>query len=130
LISEVQLNTALHQQRRTGERLGRLLLILGYVRRLDLARALADLWRLPFVRVDQGSIDPRVAQRMPLEATLEHRAVPLWEDSRAVTVAVADTPTPALRDVLEIIYPGKAIDFRVTTEWDIDSAIASLHRRK
>ena len=130
LISEVQLNTALQHQQRTGERLGRLLLILGYVRRLDLARALADLWQLPFVTVEQGTVDPRVAQRMPLEATLQHRAVPLREDARSVTVAVADSPAPELRSILEIIYPGKAIDFRVTTEWDIDRAIASIHRRK
>ena len=130
LISEVQLTTALQQQQRTGERLGRLLLILNFIRRIDLARALADLWQLPFVTVDAGTVDPRVAQRVPLEATLEHRAVPLREDAHSVTVAVADTPTPELRRVLEIIYPGKTIDFRVTTEWDIDRAIASIHRRK
>jgi cellulose synthase/poly-beta-1,6-N-acetylglucosamine synthase-like glycosyltransferase len=130
LISDVQLSTALQQQQRTGERLGRLLLILGYVRRLDLGRALADLWQLPFVTVDEGSVDPRVAQRIPLETTLQYRAVPLHEDARSVTVAVADNPAPELRRVLEIIYPGKAIDFRVTTEWDIDRAIASSHRRK
>ncbi|MGH7594589.1 MAG: glycosyltransferase family 2 protein [Gemmatimonadales bacterium] len=130
LISEVQLGAALHQQQRTGERLGRLLLILGYLRRLELARALADLWQLPFVTVDAGSVDPAVAQRVPLDTTLRHRAVPLQEDAQAVTVAVADVPAAELRDSLAIIYPGKRIDFRVTTEWDIDRAIASVHRRK
>ncbi|MEP6784055.1 MAG: glycosyl transferase, partial [Acidobacteriota bacterium] len=130
LISEVQLTTALQQQQRTGERLGRLLLILNFIRRIDLARALADLWQLPFVTIDEGSVDPRVAQRVPLDATLQHRAVPLREDAHSVTVAVADAPAPELRSILEIIYPGKTIDFRVTTEWDIDRAIASIHRRK
>jgi len=129
LISDIQLTTALHQQRRTGERLGRLLLILGYVRRLDLGRALADLWQLPFITIDERSVDPRVAQRVPLAATLQHRAVPLREDAVAVTVAVADTPDPELQDILEIVYPGKRIDYRVTTEWDIDRAIAAVHRR-
>jgi cellulose synthase/poly-beta-1,6-N-acetylglucosamine synthase-like glycosyltransferase len=129
LISDIQLTTALHQQRRTGERLGRLLLILGFIRRLELSRALADLWQLPFVTIDDRSVDPRVAQRMPLEATLEHRAVPLREDAAAVTVAVADNPAPSLRGILDVVYPGKRIDFRVTTEWDIDRAIASVHRR-
>lgn len=130
LISEVQLDTALHQQRRTGERLGRLLLILGFLRRLELARALADLWQLPFVTVDAGSVDPTVAHRVPLDTTLRHRAVALQEDAQSVTVAVADVPAAELRDSLAIIYPGKRIDFRVTTEWDIDRAIASVHRRK
>jgi hypothetical protein len=100
LISEVQLTTALEQQQRTGERLGRLLLILNFIRRIDLARALADLWQLPFVTIDDGSVDPRVAQRVPLEATLEHRAVPLREDAQSVTVAVADAPAAELRNIL------------------------------
>ena len=130
LISEIQLDTALHQQRRTGERLGRLLLLLGYLRRLELARALAELWRLPFVTIEADSVDPAVAQRVPLDTTLKHRAVPLREDADAITVAVADAPAAELRDSLAIIYPGKRIDFRVTTEWDIDRAIASMHRRK
>lgn len=130
LISEVQLDTALHQQQRTGERLGRLLLLLGFLRRLELARALADLWQLPFVTIDAGTVDSNVAQRVPLDTTLRHRAVPLREDAESVTVAVADAPAAELRDKLAIIYPGKRIDFRVTTEWDIDRAIASSHRRK
>jgi cellulose synthase/poly-beta-1,6-N-acetylglucosamine synthase-like glycosyltransferase len=130
LISVVQLDTALHQQRRTGERLGRLLLILGYLRRIDLARALADLWRLPFVTVEAGGVNPAVAQRIPLATTLAHRAVPLREDAQSVVVAIADVPAAELTEALSIIYPGKRIDYHVTTEWDIDRAIGMVHRRK
>ena len=130
LISSQQLATALQQQQRTGERLGRLLLILGYIRRLDLARALAALWDLPFITVDDKLVDPAVAQRFPLEATLQYRAVPVQDDGRTVLVVVADTPNQHLRETLAVVYPGRAVDFRVTTEWDLDRAIALAHRRK
>ncbi|HEY4321640.1 MAG TPA: glycosyltransferase family 2 protein [Gemmatimonadales bacterium] len=130
LISETQRQTALAQQQRTGERLGRLLLILGFVSRLELARALASLWSLPFVTVSEDVVDPHVAQRVPLETTLRYRTVALREEDDRVIVATADAPAPELREMLQIIFPGRQIDFRVTTEWDIDRAIAMLHRRK
>lgn len=130
LISSQQLATALQQQQRTGERLGRLLLILGYIKRLDLAQALATLWGYPFATVDNQMVDPAVAQRFPLDATLQHRAVPVRDNGRMVTVVVADSPSQALRDILGIVYPGREPDFRVTTEWDLDRAIALAHRRK
>jgi cellulose synthase/poly-beta-1,6-N-acetylglucosamine synthase-like glycosyltransferase len=130
LITSQQLTTALQQQERTGERLGRLLLILGFIRRLDLARALAALWDLPFITVDDKLVDAAVAQRFPLDATLEYRAVPVHDDGRTVLVIVADTPSQVLRETLGVVYPSRNIDFRVTTEWDLDRAIALAHRRK
>ncbi len=130
LLTPAQLETALLQQQRTGERLGRLLLTLGYVSRLDLGRALAERWGCPFITVNTGEVDPSAAQRFPLEATLRLRAVPLRDDGERVLVASAEEPGPELRDILAVVYPGRVADIRVTTEWDIDRAIATAHRRK
>ncbi len=130
LLTPAQLETALLQQQRTGERLGRLLLTLGYVSRLDLGRALAERWQHPFITVEPGAVDPAAAQRFPLEATLRLRAVPLHDDGRRVLVASAEEPGAELRDILEVVYPGRDADIRVTTDWDIDRAIAMAHRRK
>ncbi len=130
LLTPAQLAIALTQQERTGERLGRLLLILGFVSRLDLARVLAAQWGLPFVTIEPRALDLAVAQRFPLEATLRFRAVPLRDDGTAVLVATADEPTPDLREALAVVYPGRTLDLRVTTEWDIDRGVGLVHRRK
>jgi cellulose synthase/poly-beta-1,6-N-acetylglucosamine synthase-like glycosyltransferase len=130
LITEGQLAAALAQQARTGERLGRLLLILGAIRRLDLTRELAALWNLPFITITPATLTPAVAQRFPLEATLRFRAVPLRDDGTTLTVAVADPPSAELRETLAVVYPDRVLDVRVTTEWDIDQAIALANRRK
>lgn len=130
LITAEQLETALRQQRRTGEKLGRLLLILGYVSRLQLAQALADRWRLPFITIAPDSVDVAVAQRFPLDATLRLRAVPIRDTGTEVVVASAEEPGEELRDTLAVVYPGRQPDIRITTEWDIDRAIALTHRRK
>ena len=115
LITETQLAVALQQQERTGERLGRLLLILGSIRRLDLGRALAELWQLPFITITPDGVSPAVAQRFPLEATLKFRAVPIRDDGVTLTVAVADPPSADLRETLAVVYPGRTLDVRVTT---------------
>ena len=130
LITADQLNTALAQQERTGERLGRLLLILGFIRRLDLTKALAEMWGLPFVTISERDVGGAITQRFPLEAMLAFRAIPLREESGSVVVAVANPPSPELRETLSVVYPGATADFRVTTEWDIDVGIATAHRRK
>ncbi|HET9133362.1 MAG TPA: glycosyltransferase [Gemmatimonadales bacterium] len=130
LITAEQLETALRQQRRTGEKLGRLLLILGYVSRLQLAQALADRWRRPFLTIAPDSVDVAVAQRFPLDATLRLRAVPIRDTGTEVVVASAEEPGEELHDTLAVVYPGRQPDIRITTEWDIDRAIALTHRRK
>ncbi len=130
VVTPAQLETALLQQQRTGERLGRLLLTLGFVSRLDLGRTLAERWERPFLTVEPGSVDPGAAQRFPLEATLRLRAVPLRDDGAAVLVASAEAPSEELEDILSVVYPGRRHDVRVTTDWDIDRAIALAHRRK
>lgn len=130
LITSDQLDTALRQQQRTGERLGRVLLTLGFVRRLDLGRALADRWGRPFVMVEPSVVNPAAAQRFPLEATLRLRAVPLHLADNRVVVATAEEPSAELLDTVAVVYPGREIDLRVTTDWDLDMAIAMAHRRK
>jgi hypothetical protein len=124
------LDTALRQQQRSGERLGRVLLTLGHVRRLDLGMALAERWGRPFLKVEPSVVDPAAAQRFPLEATLRLRAVPLHLADNRVVVATAEEPGAELLDTIAVVYPGREIDLRVTTDWDIDMAIAMAHRRK
>ncbi len=130
MVTPAQLDIALRQHRRTGERLGRVLLTLGMVGRLDLARALADRWQRTFVMVSPDMVDPAAARRFPLDATMAFRAVPLTDDGERVLVASAEEPSDALIDTLGVVYPGRTLDIRITTEWDIDRAISITHRRQ
>jgi cellulose synthase/poly-beta-1,6-N-acetylglucosamine synthase-like glycosyltransferase len=130
LITARQLEVALEQHQRTGERLGRVLLTLGHVRRLDLGRVLAERWGRPFVLVEPGVVEPAAALRFPLETTLRLRAVPLSDRQGTLTVATSEEPTAELHEALAVVYPDRTIDLRITTDWDLDRAIALAHRRK
>ncbi len=100
------------------------------VSRRDLARALADQWDLPFALIDDITVDPAAAQRFPLDATIEYRAVPVRETAGRLLVLTSEEPDETLRKTLEVVYPGRELDIRITTDWDIDQAIAKVHRRK
>ncbi len=129
LISEEQLSRALELQARSGEKLGRILLALGYVRRKDLYQALSDLWGLPFVLLTEERPDPKLLRRWPLEEALRHRAVPLgFGHDGALRVAVSDAPSPALEAALRAHLGAERAAFLVTTEWDVDWAIRAFYR--
>ncbi|MEM1096749.1 MAG: hypothetical protein AAGJ10_19295, partial [Bacteroidota bacterium] len=66
MVQPWQIQQALQQQAVTGERLGKILLASGYIHRLDLYRALSDLWELPFVLLTQVDIDEAVPVKIGL----------------------------------------------------------------
>ncbi|ADI14561.1 glycosyltransferase family 2 protein [Truepera radiovictrix] len=127
-LSPEALAHALELHRRTGERLGRVLLSLGYVRRKALYEALSELWNLPFILLTETAPVPEVATRFPPELMLRFRAVPVDFEAGALRVAVADAPSAALVAALGEHFEGIRCRFFVTTEWDIDKAIRELYR--
>lgn len=132
-MSPAQLERALELQARTGERLGRILLALGFVRRLELGRTLSAQWGLPFVTLSEDIFMPELSRRWPAELVLAHRAVPVslrdTEDTPStLLVAVSDRPKADLHAALEQHFGEVEIQYLATTEWDIDYAIRALYR--
>lgn len=124
LVTEAKLQEALAAQRRTGVRLGQILLAFGLIRRLDLYRALSELWEMPFVLLDKEPFEPKVTRKFPLNAALKHRAVVLGRDADGtLRVAVTDLPEPALETALHAHFGKTPVRYQVTTEWDIDYAV-------
>ena len=64
LVDQEQLDWALDVQRRTGSRLGAILIASGTVKRLALYRALAEEWQAPFVDVTAVDLDPELLARV------------------------------------------------------------------
>lgn len=130
LLSEEQLSRALELQQRSGERLGRILLALGYVRRQELYQALSQLWSFPFVLLTEERPDPKLLRRWPLEEALRHRAIPLrLRQDGTLLVAVSDAPSPTLESALKAHLGVVNPLYLVTTEWDVDWAIREFYRK-
>jgi len=90
LISRDQLETALREQRRTGEQLGRILQSLGFVTEDGLSASLQE--ELGADRVSLGSIalSPELTAMVPAEMAREYQLVPLAFDEGTLTIAMAD----------------------------------------
>ncbi len=130
LLSEADLQRALEVQARTGERLGRILIALGLVKRQQLYQVLAKIWNLPFVDLLQTPLDPKIGRAFDPQMLVQKRFFPFAERNAQLLVATAEQPTDTLLQTIHSIVPNTPVQFYVTTEWDIDYAIRQCFRHQ
>lgn len=128
LLSQADLERALHYQERTGDRLGRILIALGLVRRQQLYQVLAELWGYPFVDLLREPLDGRLARRFDPEDLVRLRCFPLHRSGDVVVVATAEFPSRELEEFIRRHLGAVTVQPLVTTEWDIDYAIRTVFR--
>jgi MSHA biogenesis protein MshE len=89
-ISEEQLKNALVEQKRSGRKLGRVLVDLGMVREETLHELLAKHLQIQFVDVRQLTLDPTVVRLLPENHARRFRALVLQSDARGLLVGMSD----------------------------------------
>mgnify|MGYP000379146442 CR=1 FL=1 len=90
LISEAQLQTALDEQKKSGRKLGRVLIGMGAVTEEKILQLLASQLQVPLVDLRQYQLDPKLVQKMPEQLARRFRALLLQEDAEGFAVAMAD----------------------------------------
>src|SRR5207237_1975072 len=90
MISPDQLEFALKEQKRTGERLGTILRQLNLITEDDLAKILAESAGIEHVAVRNLSIDPEIIQVLPETLARKLKVFPIAVENSSVTVAMAD----------------------------------------
>src|SRR3989442_12506684 len=81
-VSPEQLKLALDEQKRSGRRLGRVLVEMEFVAEEEIARALSRQLNLAFVDLKQHHFEPGVVLKLPEVAARRFRAVALEEERR------------------------------------------------
>jgi len=114
LITQEQLDEALRIQKNTTEQLGRILVDLGHVSEQDVLRAHADQLGIPFLDLDQTSVDEDVAKAIPQSVVQRYNAVPIRRTGNRLTVAMADPTNVFALD-----------DIRLITGYEIDPVLAA-----
>ena len=106
-ITVEQLSSALVESRERGELVGRVLLRRRWVFEDELARTLAEQWRLPYVRLSSVGVDRQVMQLLPADVGARYATVPVRFMHESVQVAFADPSDPealaAVREYLPAI---------------------------
>src|SRR3954462_4938350 len=123
-IDQGQLDEALRRSAENGERLGEVIVKLGWASEDDLAKVLAEQWHLRYFERSAISFDGKALRRMSWEDASRLEALPIQEnDEGAVVVAVAEPPDARLLALRELL--GDRIDFVVVAKGAIETGLRS-----
>ena len=89
-ITPEQLDEALLLQREDRREIGQILLSLGYVGKVDLARSLALRLRLEYVELTENDVDRAAASLVDQKTLRRHGVIPLRVENGRLIVAMSD----------------------------------------
>jgi type IV pilus assembly protein PilB len=90
VINRAQLEVALAEQERTGERLGTVLRRMGLGSQEAIAEALAQQLRIPYIRIDTGALDEALLLQVPEPVARRHQVIPLRVRENRLTLGMVD----------------------------------------
>jgi type IV pilus assembly protein PilB len=129
LITEDDLHSALTEHKRSGERLGAVLVRLNLATEKQIAKALAYQLGFPYLNLAEAPPDGAVVTLIPKEVALKRSCVAVRLDKNLLTVAMADPLLFSLVQDLEF-QTGYRIKQVVATRADILDSIASAYPDK
>ncbi|HEX2636708.1 MAG TPA: type IV-A pilus assembly ATPase PilB [Gemmatimonadales bacterium] len=103
LLSREQLGQALVEQKATKQRLGYLLVKLGFVPELEVTKVLARQYRMPAVDLSRFDVDPKILKLVPGDMAAKGMVLPLKREGRTLTVAMADPSDMGLLEDLKFV---------------------------
>jgi len=122
VISNDQLEFALKEQKRTGERLGTILRQLNLITEEDLAKVLAEAAGIEHLNIRNLSIDPNVVNALPEAVARKYKVFPIATENNSVTVAMADPMDVATIDRVQQ-QTHRYVKVVSSTEFDILTTI-------
>jgi type IV pilus assembly protein PilB len=122
LITEADLQTALAEHKRTGERVGVVLVRMNLATEKQIAKALALQLGFPYINLAENPPDPTAVVLIPKEVALKRICVAVTLEKNLLTVAMSDPLLFSLVQDLEF-QTGYRIKQVVATRGDINDAI-------
>jgi MSHA biogenesis protein MshE len=127
-ISQEQLKLALEEQKRTGRKLGRALVDLGFVTEELIAQALARQLNLAFVNLKLYNFNRAIVLKLPEAAARRFRALALEDRGATMLVGMADPTDLFAYDELTRLLK-KDIEAAVVAEGEVLLALDQVYRR-
>ena len=90
LVTKDQLELGLREQKRTGERIGEILINLGFVTQELVSSVLASEAGVTFVQLDNSLIDPAAVKCVSEAMARRYKIIPISLDPPRLTVAMAN----------------------------------------
>jgi len=118
-LSQEDLDRALELQRERGDKLGRILVDLGFVAHKDIVLALAEQLSIPVAKIEGPPLVSPETERLSSRFLRQSRTIPLRMDGGALVLAMAD---PLDFETLAAVRSASGL--RVKTEIALESEIA------
>ncbi len=128
LVKNDQVEEATEEKKKTGEPLARILVRKGHLREEDLARTLADQFKIPFIRFGKFLIEKDVIDKIPAKLALHYRMIPIKGTANTLTVAISDPQNIRAIDDISVALKNKyRVEPVLATESDILGAIKKYY---
>jgi MSHA biogenesis protein MshE len=128
LISQDQLKSALDEQKRSGRKLGRVLVDNGFVTEEKISEALAKQLGAPYINLKYYNINLEQVRKLPENQARRFRAIVLEDRNGVLLVGMADpTDLFAFDEIARIVKCD--IDVAVVTEGQLLESIDRGYRR-
>ncbi|MDD4911385.1 MAG: ATPase, T2SS/T4P/T4SS family [Sideroxydans sp.] len=128
LISLDQLQLVLDQQKRTGRKLGRVLVDNGFITEDQISEALAKQLNIPYINLKYYNPNLEIVRRLPENQARRFRALALEERNGALLIGMTDpTDLFAFDEISRVLK--RDIDVAVVTEGQLLETIDRVYRR-
>ncbi len=127
LITPVQLQKALEEQKRIGGRLGANLCKLGFLKEEQLTEFLSKQYGVPAVNLKEFEIDPEVIKLIPEEVARKHLAIPVNRAGSTLIVGMADPSNIFAMDDIKFLT-GYNVEVVVAPENAVKEAIEKYYQ--
>lgn len=127
-ISESQLSTALSEQKKTGLKLGRTLIALGFISEEQLLEFLSRQLQIPFIDLKHYKYRPDVVRLIPETMARRYRVIVLDDSKDSALVGMADPTDIFAFDELSRILK-RPVREAVVRESDLLRTIDLIYRR-
>jgi type IV pilus assembly protein PilB len=126
LISAEQLQEALGAQKQSGEKLGYVLVSLGYVKEDEITQLLSEQYGVPSINLRHFEIDASVLDLIPAEVSQKYLVVPVNRTGATLTIAMADPTNVFAMDDIKFMT-GYNVEPVVSSEMAIREAIETYY---
>ncbi|MBI5576123.1 MAG: Flp pilus assembly complex ATPase component TadA [Deltaproteobacteria bacterium] len=124
VITSDQLQLGLREQKRTGDRIGEILINLGFVTQELISSALASEAGVTFVQLDNYLVEPAATKAVPESLARRHKIVPILLEPPRLTIAMVN-----VFDILAIDEVHRATGYMIDVVSAAESSImASIDR--
>ena len=128
LLNAEQLRAALEEQKKSGLRLGRVVIDRGYASEEQISQALARQLSIPFINLKQYNIKREVTTKLSEVQARRFRALVLEDIGRTYRVAMADpTDLTAYDEIVRLLK--RDIELAVVTETELLRIVDRTYRR-